>query len=145
MNLLLQADPGMGTVWIIILAGLVLITVLGSLRNKKERTTREQMVQSLKIGDKIVTYAGLYGKIISITNTTDGKVVLILTGEGDKISYMQMHINAISSVDTKQLETEDENPVFTHENLDVIEKKQPTALKKEKTVNQKENKKETKK
>lgn len=151
MNLLLQANAntGMGPVWIIILVGLVIITILGSFRNKKESAAREQMVQSLKVGDEIVTYAGVYGKIVNITNTTDGKVVLISTGEGDKISYMQMHINAIASVDNKQLDTEEENLVYAHDNLASIDSEAPSTvldeLEKEKKAHQKERAKENKK
>lgn len=131
MNFLLEAGNGLGSVWIIVLVGLILLTVMGSIRNKKERTARAELVDKLKKGDKIVTYAGVYGEIIEITNTTDGKVVLISTGEGDKVSYMQLHINAIASVDAKQPVIEEET-TFVHEPVEdtTIEK----AVKADKTV-----------
>ena len=53
-------------------------------------------------GAKVKTYGGLYCTVVNVTNTTDGKIVLVSTGEGDKISYQLIHINAIYGVDDKE-------------------------------------------
>lgn len=147
MNLLLEAGEtvGMSPVWMILLFGLIIITVLGSIRNKKERTARNEMVESLKIGDEVVTYAGIYGKIVSFSHTTDGKVVLIASGDGDRVSYLQIHINAIASKDTKQPDNEEEIPVYTHETIDEKSSAVLEELEKEKKSFEKEKEKENKK
>lgn len=57
----------------------------------------------------IKTYYGLYGKVLKVTETTDGKILLIETGEDKKVSYQSVHINAIYAIDEKQEVTLDEN------------------------------------
>ena len=43
-----------------------------------------------------------YGKVLKITETTDGKILLIETGEDKKVSYMNIHINAVYGIDEKE-------------------------------------------
>ena len=59
-------------------------------------------VTHVKVGDHVKTYSGFYGKIVSIRQTTDGKVVLIEMGEGNKKGYIEADINAIMGIDRKE-------------------------------------------
>ena len=94
---------------IVLVGALVFMVVSTIMRNKKENERRIQMMNELKPGTNVITVNGIYGKIESIEETTDGKIVLLSTGKGDKVSYMEIHFNAISAIDNKQLVVLDEN------------------------------------
>lgn len=91
--------------WIIL--GLLVVLLVAFIfmsisRKKKEDAFRKDLETKMVPGAKVKTYSGLYGTIISITDTTDGKIVLLETGEGKNVSYQSLHINAIYGLDTKQ-------------------------------------------
>ena len=81
---------------------LILMPIFNKRRNKKIEAERQVLVDEFKRGTKIITSFGVYGEVVEIKETTDGKVALISTGEGDKKTYMHVHINAIMNVDKKQ-------------------------------------------
>ena len=103
MNLL--GNSFFSSQWFLIV---VLVVVVGLLmflsysRSKKEQQYREQLNAKIVKGAKVKTGCGIYGTVVSIKNTTDGKIVLISTGEGKNVSYMEMHINAIFGVDDSE-------------------------------------------
>jgi preprotein translocase YajC subunit len=110
MKNLLLASWGSSYMLLIILVVVIVAFLLLSLyRRKKESSFREDLNSKLVPGAEVKTYSGLYGTIVSITDTTDGKIVLLQTGEGDKVSYQQIHINAIFGLDTKKELVFDEN------------------------------------
>ena len=82
---------------LVVAMGLLLLTSFS--RRKKEETYRNELDSKIVAGAKVKTYSGLYGTVVSVRNTTDGKIVLLETGEGDKKSYQQLHINAIYGID----------------------------------------------
>lgn len=90
--------------WIVfvLLAAVVLLYVFSFIRRKKVTEQTKQMMDTLKPGVKVKTYSGFYGTIISIKETTDGKIVLLETGEGSKVSYTTIDANAIYGVDLKE-------------------------------------------
>jgi len=95
----------MTTNWILIgvlVAILVAFIFISMSRRKKETEYRAELESKILPGAKVKTYSGLYGTVVSVTDTTDGKIVLIKTGEGSNISYQSLHINAIFGFDTKQ-------------------------------------------
>lgn len=103
------------------------------LRSKKEANAREELTNSIKKGTKIVTTAGVYGVVDSIENTTDGKVVTILTGSSKNPSTMSIHINAIMGIDNKSIVVEQAETITTDSSKDVVvEKEQPESDKQEK-------------
>lgn len=103
------------------------------LRSKKEANAREELTNSIKKGTKIVTTAGVYGVVDSIENTTDGKVVTILTGSSKNPSTMSIHINAIMGIDNKSIVVEQAETIATDSSKDVVvEKEQPESDKQEK-------------
>ena len=93
---------------ILIVLLVVVMVVMSFTRKKKDDEYRKSLNEQIVKGAHIKTYGGLYGTVVSVTETTDGKVVLVETGEGDKVSYQQLHINAIFGLDDKQIVTLDE-------------------------------------
>lgn len=108
-NLFLSTFTDSYLLLIILVVIVVAFLVLSLLRRKKEDSVRTDLNTKIVPGAQVKTYSGLYGKVISITDTTDGKIVLLESGEGKKVSYQQIHINAIFGVDTKKDVVYDEN------------------------------------
>ncbi len=119
----------MTTNWILI-AVLVVILVafifMSVSRRKKDAEYRADLESKILPGAKVKTYSGLYGTVVSVTDTTDGKIILIKTGEGNNVSYQSLHINAIFGFDTKQpVRYDAEGNVIVPEDLSA--KKEETA------------------
>ena len=98
---------------LLILVLAVAMIVPTYLKQKKEMNNRQELSNSIKKGVKIVTTAGVYGVVESVEETTDGKVVTIVTGTGKYPSTMTIHINAIMGIDNKTtiIETSEETLV----------------------------------
>ncbi len=123
MNLLLAGAEN----WIlpgILLVLCVVLFVLYYFRNKKYQQNAETMSNNLKKGDKVKTYSGVYGTIIEIVQTDDGKVVTIETGNDKHKSYVSYDIRAVYAIN------EPEKPVETKVEEKPVE---PVEQKEEKT------------
>lgn len=93
------------SLWIMIGLAVVLLVVMyitRGKRNKKYEDERQDLINNLKKGTKVITSFGLYGEVVEVKETTDGKVVLISTGDNKNKTYMNVHINAIMNIDKKQ-------------------------------------------
>lgn len=103
MNLLLTFGEWLSQNWIIIVLIVLAIALLVPtyLRQKKEVNARNELNNTIKKGTKIITTAGVYGVVESIEETTDGKVVTIITGNSKNPTTMTIHINAIGGIDNK--------------------------------------------
>lgn len=84
---------------IILIVFLVFMLIYSATRRKKDAKMAEDFANNLKVGDKIRTYSGIYGKIISIKDTPNGKVCVIETGEGAHTSYMAVDIFSIYNIE----------------------------------------------
>ena len=105
MYFLLEAKPEGIAQWILPIVLLVLVVgifILNYFRSKKSQETMKDMVDSLKVGDNVKTYSGLYGKIIEIVETTDGKVAILETGSEKNKGIFSIDINAIYGIDEKK-------------------------------------------
>ena len=106
MLFLLETNPEGGAAqWILPVVLLVLVIgifILNYFRSKKNQETMQNMVESLKVGDNVKTYSGLYGKIIEIVETTDGKVAILETGSEKNKGIFSIDINAIYGIDEKK-------------------------------------------
>jgi preprotein translocase YajC subunit len=110
MNFLLATTDA--TQWIlpaVLLALVIGIFILNYFRSKKTREGVKSMVDSLKVGDNVKTYSGLYGRIVEIIETTDGKVAVLETGSDKNKGIFSIDINAIYGIDAKQPVTYDAN------------------------------------
>ena len=145
MNLLLE-NAGMPS-WGLLIIFVVLIVVMivpTYLRNKKLNGKRIEMMGQLKPGDTIITTAGVFGKILSVRETTIGRVFVIETGDATHKSYQEIHADAIMDIDNKRdiiLDAQGNDITFAEEDK-VVEKKEEV---KEEIVETKEEKPKTKK
>lgn len=106
---------------IVLVVALVVLMLISFNRRKKEETARHDLETQIVPGALIKTYFGLYGKVVSVTETTDGKILLVETGAEGKYSYQEIHINAVYALDDKKVVVLDE------EGNDVTEAKQAEA------------------
>lgn len=128
--------------WILPAVLLVLVIgifILNYFRSKKAKDNLREVVSSLKVGDKVKTYSGFYGTIVEISETTDGRVAVLETGEGKNKSYISIDMNAIYAIDQKKPITFDENGNV------IIEGEEPAPAPVEPALEQPAKKTETKK
>ena len=117
------AANGNATQWIlpaILLVLVIGIFLLNYFRSKKNQESMKNMVDSLKVGDNVKTYSGIYGKIIEIVETTDGKVAVLETGSEKNKGIFSIDINAIYGIDEKK-------PVVYDANGNVVSDEEPKA------------------
>ena len=111
------AGAGGLTQWILPAVLLVLVIgifIMNYFRSKKNKENAQNMLSSIKVGDKVKTYSGFYGEVVSITETTDGKVAVLRTGEEGSYGYLSIDMNAIYAIDEKK-------PVVLDENGNIID------------------------
>ena len=103
-QLLADTQGGNSMFWILIaLLGVLIIAYIFSYyRRKKYNQETSNMLNALKPGDKVKTYSGFYGTVVSIKETTDGKVVTLETGDDKHKSYTTIDSNAIYCIDKKE-------------------------------------------
>ena len=104
MSKLLFAEFNWATAWpaLLLLVLLVAYIVYMIVARRKSDAKTAEMMESLKVGDKVVTNSGIYGEIVSITQTTLGKVMVLKTGEGKNISYISVNSMVILGKDEKE-------------------------------------------
>lgn len=115
------AANGNATQWIlpaILLVLVIGIFLLNYFRSKKNQESMKNMVDGLKVGDNVKTYSGIYGKIIEIVETTDGKVAVLETGSEKNKGIFSIDINAIYGIDEKK-------PVVYDANGNVVSEEEP--------------------
>lgn len=129
MNLNLLGAMQLGTEFWILIALLVLLVIFMVFRfrqQKKMQSEQVNMLDNLKVGDKVTTHIGVYGKIIKIEETTKGKVFTIETGDKNK-SELELDYRYIAGIDDKELVTYDANG-------NIIEPNKPETVENESPV-----------
>lgn len=91
-----------GVMLILIIGMMVVMFILPNSARKKQYQQLQDFLGNLKVGDKVKTTSGFYGTIISMRETTDGRVALLEMGEGDKKGYTEVDMNAIYTIDAKE-------------------------------------------
>lgn len=145
MKFLAEATTSSATQWIlpaILLVLVIGIFVLNYYKSKKNQENMKNMVDSLKVGDNVKTYSGIYGKIIEIIDTTDGKVAVLETGSEKNKGIFSIDINAVFGTDAKEPVVYDtEGNVITQEGLSIVEEsateKPKEEVKEKKSVKEK--------
>jgi len=94
----------------ILVALLVIYPFLMSFRNKREQQKQMSMANSLKKGDFIITYSGVYGKITEISEKEMGKFITIETGESHK-NYVTVSANAVYMVTSNKIMVDEKGAV----------------------------------
>ena len=82
----------------IVVLMLIALPIMMNQKNKRETQKIQEQTNSLKVGDKILTTSGVYGKIIDIKLEGNSKQITIETGSGNYKSYMTIDAYAIYSV-----------------------------------------------
>lgn len=89
--LLLQAPAGGGTLQLVLLGGMILVFWLFMIRPQaKKAKLAKQFQENMQKGDRIVTIAGIHGKVNKIND--DGTIEM----EVSPGSYMKIEKSAIS-------------------------------------------------
>lgn len=139
---------------IILAVAVVMLGVMIFVRSKQTKKQQEEFykfIDEVKVGDKVKTHIGIYGKVVSITETTDGKVFVLETGTKNK-SEIEVDYRVLAGLDKKETVIYDSEgkPVTTgqlvvaktlDENLP-IDVKMPEGEKKEGKEGKKEDKKD---
>ncbi len=92
LGIFLQAQPGGGYSTIIIMGGMILVFYFFMIRPQAKKAKQQKtFINDLQKGDKIVTIAGIHGKINKVSE--DGTTLEMETSPG---SYMKIERSAIS-------------------------------------------------
>lgn len=135
-SLLLAQKFSFATSWpiLLLLVLLVAMLVVSMVTRKKQGDKQAEMLNELKAGDKVVTNAGIYGEIVSITETNFGKIALIKSGEGKNVSYINVNMSVILGKDTKEeiVLDQDGNVIEPEKKEEKTEKAEKQEVKEEK-------------
>ena len=84
---------------IILIVFIVLLVVFyiatGVIKNKKDRQAVQELVNSLKRGDKVMLSNGVYGKIVDLRMVNNRKVLDLETGYGKNLGYITVDAEAV--------------------------------------------------
>jgi len=83
---------------VLIVVLVVAYPILVSSKNKKERQRFQEMTNSLKRGDKVLTASGVYGTIVDLHKEDDKTIVTIETGMGKNKGYISVDAYAIYTI-----------------------------------------------
>lgn len=99
--------------WLLLIVAVIAYMIVMIVMRKKSEGKVAEVQNGLKVGDKVVTNSGIYGEIVSITETTVGRVAVIKSGEGKNVSYVTVHTSVIYGMDDKKevVLDKDGNPV----------------------------------
>ena len=93
-NLLAGCNELGSTMFLVIaLLGIVVLFVWQSISGKKKQQEAQNMVNSLKIGDRVKTIGGVCGFVVEINNNEN--TFVLETGTDDKKSYVKFDKGAI--------------------------------------------------
>lgn len=155
MKLLLATDVNQ-YIWIgVLLVLLVGFFVYSYFKNKRNQEKYQEMTNNLEKGDKVLTSAGIIGKIVSVEVKEGMKSITIETGDSKHKGYITVDSQAIYVVLDKANKPKEENLQKVEEiETKVEEKVEDTATeieeikveeKETKTTKQQPKKKSTKK
>lgn len=119
-----QQSPVQWVLPAVLLVLVIGIFILNYFKSKKAKENMQQVINQLKVGDNVKTYSGFYGKIVEITETTDGKVAVLQTGTEGNYGYISIDMNAIYAIDEKK-------PVLLDAEGNVVDETKPAEVKEE--------------
>lgn len=93
------------TIVMLVLIGVILVAypIMMMRKNKKDKQNFQEMANSIKRGDKVTTYSGVYGTVTDIHQEGDRKIVTIETGMGKSKGYIGVVVEAIYSIDNQEV------------------------------------------
>lgn len=118
--------------WVLI--GLIVLLAIMMIfrfrQQKKAQAEQVSLLDSLKVGDHVTTHIGVYGRIVKIEETTQGKVFTIETGDKNKCE-LQLDYRYIAGIDNKELVTYDANGNVIEKNSEPVAKQETPEIEKE--------------
>ena len=87
---------------IVLIVLVVALFVLSYMKKKKFNTELGQMRDDLKVGDKVMTDAGVVGEVVESFVEEEYKYFVLKTGKGNNVGYFTVHANAIYYVFGKE-------------------------------------------
>ena len=113
-NLLAQADTTSTVMIVVLLVAIVGLFIWSSYSNKKRQKQAQEMVNGIKVGDKVKTIGGVCGYVAEIDDSEN--TFVLRTGMPGKESYVKFDKGAIyqtapaKPVEEKKEETVAEKP-----------------------------------
>ena len=86
-------DTGSMIFLIVALVGIVALFIWQSISGKKKQQEAQNMVNALKVGDRVKTIGGICGFVVEINNNEN--TFVLETGTDDKKSYVKFDKGAI--------------------------------------------------
>ena len=120
-NLLAETDFSSYIMIIVLLVAIVGLFIWSSYSNKKKQKQAQDMVNGIKIGDRVKTIGGVCGFVAEINNAEN--TFVLRTGMDGKESYVKFDKGAIYQTAPANVETQPKEEVKAQE------KPQPTAKK----------------
>ncbi|MCL2630676.1 MAG: preprotein translocase subunit YajC [Firmicutes bacterium] len=105
MNNLLSADSFQVVVWVLMGALVVLMVVMSVIPQRKQKKRMMEMMQSLAIGDNVMTIGGFIGKVVGIN---EDKYTLNIGTESEPV-----HVVVIKNAIRTKLDANGNVPNFT--------------------------------
>lgn len=82
--------------WVLIGVLLIVMLVMPMFTNKKKQKEINDMFDSLKVGDEIMTIGGVMGTVVELkTHESGEKLMVIATGEGEHKTLMTYTVQAL--------------------------------------------------
>ena len=93
---------GSSGIFLLVLLGVMVVFMFLSTQ-KQKRAQEEQIAKlsTLKEGDKVRTYTGIYATLKKTYESTDGKIAVLELGEGENKITFEMEFRMIMGTDTK--------------------------------------------
>ena len=87
---------------IVLIVLVVALFVISYMKKKKFNTELGQMRDDLKVGDKVMTDAGVVGEVVDSFVEEEYKYFVLKTGRDKNVGYFTVHANAIYYVFGKE-------------------------------------------
>ncbi len=127
--------------WVILLGVLVVMYVLLIARQRKQEKQSRELLDTFKVGDKVITHIGIYGKIKRIYNTTYGRVCVLEIGTQNKVE-IELDMRYIAGKDEKTLVADEPKPALETKKNEIKEEKVEQKPETIENTEEKENKEE---
>ncbi len=107
---LLAADTAGTIVWIVVIVLMIVVLfVMPMLSNRKRQKEANEVLDSLSVGDEVMTIGGVMGKIVALdTHASGEKLMVIETGEGANKTTMTFTVQALRLNYTKTKQRQDQ-------------------------------------
>ena len=86
--------------WLIVIGVLIVAYVFLIMRQKRQEKRNLEVLNTFKVGDRVVTHIGIYGRIKRIYNTSYGKTCILEIGNNNKVD-IELDMRYIAGFDEK--------------------------------------------